>query len=94
MAERAVGRFSPEALRNPSVGEMGHDLRQFLASLDGANVETEIAALRTHVENLVREYTERSGGGIPLILQVFDQIMPQRPNPSYEEKAYPSYKKH
>ena len=73
---------------------MGHDLRQFLASIDGANVETEIAALRTSVENLVRGYTERSGGGLPQILQVFEQIMPQRPNPCYEEKAYPAYKKH
>ena len=94
MAERAVGRFSPEALRNPSVGAMGHDLRQFFESINGANADAEIAALRTHVADLVRGYTERSGGRVPLILQVFDQIMPQRPNPSYEEKAYPSYKKH
>ena len=66
MAERAVGRFSPEALRNPSVGEMGHDLRQFFESLNGANADTEIAALRTQVENLARRYTDRSGGRVPL----------------------------
>ena len=93
MEPRAVGRFSLEALRHPSVGEMGHDLRQFLASIGGANVDTEVAALRTAVENLSRGYTERSGGALPLILQIFKQIMPQRANPCYEEKQYPSYKK-
>ena len=94
MEERAAGRFSPEALRNPSVGELGHNLRQFLASLDGANVELEIAALRSFVETLTRGYTERSGGGLPQILRIFEQSIPARPNPCYEEKAYPSYMKH
>jgi len=36
MTDRAVGRFSPDALSNPSVGAMGHDLRQFFDSIDGS----------------------------------------------------------
>ena len=93
MEERAVGRFSPEARRSPSVGELGHDLRQFFASLEGANVELEIAALRSFLETLTRGYTERSGGGLPQLLRIFEQSLPTRPNPCYEEKAYPSYMK-
>ena len=93
MEPRAVGRFSPEALRHPSVGEMGHDLLQFLASIDGTDVDTEVDALRTAVENLSRGYSARSGGTLPLILQIFKQIMPQRANPVYEENQYPAYRK-
>ena len=76
------------------MGELGHELRQFLASLPGANVELEMAALRSFLETLTRGYTERSGGRLPQLLRIFEQSLPTRPNPSYEERAYPSYMKH
>ena len=93
MADRAVGRFSPDALLNPSVGAMGHDLRQFFDSIEGADIDAEIDSLRTQLADLGREYTARAGGRTPLIFQVIEKIMPRKLNPSYPEESYPSYRK-
>jgi len=86
MADRAVGRFSADALLNPSVGAMGHDLRLFFDSIEGADTDAEIDSLRTQLADLGRDYKARAGGRTPLIFQVIEKIMPRTLNPSYPEE--------